>query len=377
MPPANSQIAQSPADAAAAIRAGGLAIIPTETLYGVAADASNPRAVALLRDLITVQSGLPERFPASTWHTHNAAFARAIFVRKDDPADSTLDRAFEQLLPGPVRLMTAPTAERSDQIRRQLRVAPGVIDDDGHWAIRVPDEPISKLILELCEVPVLAERLSVLGLGDGTRLPENVLERAAAMGISAVVNTGPTRFGQPSTTVRVTGRGVEVVSAGVYEARYIHKKMHVNILFVCTGNTCRSPMAEAIARDLLRRANIDWVSVGSAGIAANEGASMTPEAREALSEMDVAAGAHRSRMLTPALAGSHQKIYALTRAHMRAAQQSVPQSESSRIQILDPQGGDIEDPIGGPLEEYRETAATIRKLVRLRIIELGIDLPSE
>jgi protein-tyrosine phosphatase len=136
-------------------------------------------------------------------------------------------------------------------------------------------------------------------------------------------------------------------------------------------------MAEAIARDLLRRAHVDWVSVGSAGIAANEGASMTPEAREALSEMDVAAGSHRSRMLTPALVSSHQKIYALTRAHLRATQQSVPQSESTRIQLLDPQCGDIEDPIGGPLEEYRETAANIRKLVRLRLAELGIELPAQ
>ena len=104
---------------------------------------------------------------------------------------------------------------------------------------------------------------------------------------------------------------------------------------------------------------------------------MTPEAREALGDMGIVATHHRSRGLDHDMIGSSYRIYALTRAHQRAIQASLSASEAAKVQLLDPAGGDVADPIGGPIDEYRDTAARIERMIRTRLTELGIAVPEE
>ena len=356
-------------EAASILREGGLVILPTETLYGVAAAASDPRAVAMLRDLITVKTGSPKDPLAFTWHAHDPGeVAATLGIARDDHR-----RAFEQLLPGPVRLAVHLDAARSRDARASLGVDAGVLDVADTWTVRVPDMDWTRQVIEASGVPVLMERLGALGLGSGVELSESAATAATGMGIRLVVNAGPTRFAGPSTPVMLGPSGVEVTGSGVYEARYIHKKMHRLILFVCTGNTCRSPMAEAIARDLLERSGVREVSIASAGIAAGNGVPMTGEAREALEEMRIEPGHHRSRMLDGDLVAASHRIYALTGGHLKAIRGVLPPSEQGKAMLLDPAGRDVPDPIGGALEEYRDTAALIAEMVRARFAELGIE----
>jgi len=354
--------------AAAGLKAGRLVVLPTETLYGVAASAADPGSVALLRDLITVHQGLPEPPPPATWHASDAGQVRRVLgLTRSDHL-----QALEQLLPGPVRLVTQLSEEANAKALATLGVQRGVIERDGLWSVRVPECEQARRVIELAGVPVLIERLSAVGLGDGVRLPDGVGERAAAMGIAHVLDIGPTRFGGPSTPVALSDQGVRVIGAGVYEARYIQKKMARSILFVCTGNTCRSPMAEAIARDLIRRAGVTDVTVASAGVAAGDGMPMTAEARQALTDMGFAPGSHRSRMLELAMVNASRRIFTLTKSHQRAVQAALPPAEASKVELLDPQGEDVPDPIGGPLDEYRATASAIERMVKARLKEMGI-----
>lgn len=149
-------------------------------------------------------------------------------------------------------------------------------------------------------------------------------------------------------------------------------------LFVCSGNTCRSPMAAAMANaEIARRMGIPFESLEtvnvralSAGISARVGAPLTAEAQEVLRSLDVPVRPHAARNLTPELAERAEMIFCMTAAHRQGVIEMLP-SVAGKTYCLDLQG-DVDDPIGKGMAAYVACARRIQSAVQLRFNEIGL-----
>ena len=128
----------------------------------------------------------------------------------------------------------------------------------------------------------------------------------------------------------------------------------MNLLFVCTGNTCRSPMAAAIMNKLAIENNID-VNIESAGMFATDGEKATPEAIEAIRKYEIDLESHLSQQITPELIEKSDLIVTMTEAHKMVLQDMAKEKTCTLCELADI-SGDIEDPYGGDVEDYTEVA---------------------
>ncbi|MGI9065640.1 MAG: hypothetical protein ACR2HX_04460 [Pyrinomonadaceae bacterium] len=168
-----------------------------------------------------------------------------------------------------------------------------------------------------------------------------------------------------------------VTSPGSINSEQLGKARRI-FLFVCSGNTCRSPMAAAIANaEIAARLQVPFEALEtvnaralSAGVSAKVGAPLTSQAQEVLHSLNVPVRPHAARNLTTELAEQAEMIFCMTSAHRKAVIELIP-SVGWKTYCLD-HGADIDDPIGKGLEAYLNCARRIHALVRLRFDEIGL-----
>lgn len=133
------------------------------------------------------------------------------------------------------------------------------------------------------------------------------------------------------------------------------------ILFICTGNTCRSPMAEGLFQKMLSENPELDAKCSSAGISAVKGQKVTPWAAEVCREVGVDISKHRARCLTMEMMEKWDLLVVMTPdQRMLLAEAGIPEE---KLILLD-----VEDPYGGPIESYRQCRDLLTQRLQERVL---------
>jgi tRNA threonylcarbamoyl adenosine modification protein (Sua5/YciO/YrdC/YwlC family) len=331
-------------DAAERLRAGQPCVLPTETSYVVAALPQHAGAVAAVRQAARLGADAP-----LTRHVADRAAAAALWRSVPPPVGRLLDRYW----PGPLTVLL-----------------PG--RDGSLVGVRVPAHPFTRRLLAALGQPLATAPAPG---DDGRPLCDAIAVQTRLHGTRAlVVDDGPSPLATPTTVVRLDGPRLAVPREGILTAGEVLHTAARRIVFVCTGNTCRSPLAEVIARELCAKAlgvpAADVLACGlsfaSAGTGTMDGMPASDGSLAAAREIDLDLSGHQSRMLDRNTIERADRVYCLAASHQRAILSRLPAAKD-KVELLRPDGGDIADPYGSDLDAYRRTREEIQQAIGLRL----------
>ena len=353
-----------------ALAEGSIVGVPTESHYCFVAAGTCKAAV--------------ERASALADDYHNEPRLTIAIKSCDEATDWVPDmrplaiRFARQCWPGPLAMLLADN--HPDGLVQQLPVftQPYVLSDD-RIRLRAPGHRMLQDCMRLFAGPVvLAE------FGGNTKPPSTVMElmnRCEEHNKSMLfIDDGIQPIHELVSTIEICDSGFRVIRGNTFSHEDLHRFAKMTVLFVCTGNTCRSPMAEVLLREYvaqklhctLNEIQKYGVEIQSAGISAWGGTQASDKAVHAMQQKGIDLNGHTSQPLTEKLLQSAEIVWTMTAAHRSAILAQFP-NFTDRVHMLSPRNQDVLDPFGGTQEAYNQCAKQIREHLdaRIDILDLG------
>lgn len=302
-------------------------------------------------------------------------------LRKDNPL-SIIPRAAEEVLdfipsiqpsscalvrkawPGPLVLQSRNADEYSSLRCLPARVYERIQNPSGDVRLWLPHHEVLHYITRLVSGPLLvalASRGSEPGVIAGS--VDELSPDASVLTIDGGVIQD---VGEP-TVVAIEGNRGQILRAGVLSEAQLRQWSQYFILFVCTGNTCRSPMAAALMRKKIQdkfRSEFEGTTlpivVASAGVSAFGGDPASHGALEAIRGYGCSLDEHQSSQLNSRLVEQADLILAMGQRHRSVIVSQWPEM-ASKVHLIAADGSEISDPFGGPLDVYQRCAEQLHR----------------
>ena len=327
-------------EAADLLRRGGLVIIPTETVYGIAANMLDKNTLDRLYEI-------KQRPRNKLFSLHIDAKNKVEDFAVDIPVSAY--KLMDKFWPGPLTLILKSSTA-------------------GSIGIRMPDDEIALKVIEGASVPVVCPSANI----SGKPAPINFQDAIGDLDglVDLAIDAGNTKLGSESSIVDLTVEPLKILREGALKKEDIEQALKKKIvLFICTGNSCRSVMAKGLLEKKLRELGRDEVEVLSAGIMMMGGLGATAETRELLEAEGIDVSGHLSQRVTKEMVNKSDIILVMEKLQENRILEFAPQAKNRLFllkefaKISGNNNLDVADPIGKSREFYSQTFATIKEAI--------------
>lgn len=335
-------IAETADQAVAALNRGEVMAFPTDTVYGLGCRADLHQAVKRV------------------YRLKGRNFSKPLILFIKDPKELTglvrqapeyAGKLIEAYWPGPLT-MVFPA---SDQVRRWG------LDKNGTIGIRIPNHQALLSILDKLDFPLATTSANASGSQESCNV-QQVMESFKDP-VDLILDGGMLPRCRPSTVLDLSRELPVILRRGDIGREELSdllqlpvKQDKVEVLFVCTGNTCRSPMAEGYLKHILPKNWKDRVNVRSCGTRALPGMPATDKGQETARKCGFELSGHHSRTLTDSLIKQSDIIIALEEGHRQDVLKLHPRAQVALLAV-----DGVADPIGGTLDDYGRTLELIKR----------------